>query len=407
VIIIELFSVFGRIGLDDSQFNQGINQAEGKGRGFGESFAKVAAGVVKAGAAITATGVAIGLAAMHWGGQMDARLRGIQAQTNFANDEIQMLKMGVRDLALETGRYTAQEMLTALEDMSIYGRDANEMLALLEYGMMLADSRGESLDDAMSLLSMSLDKAGKSVESGGRYMNVFAQLARETNLPLSTLQNNVVALAPTMNAWNIELEESAGWLARLKQEGIYGTRATSGLAYMFRDLATVTPETANELREMGVELFDMNGNMRDGYAVLNQLKDVMSGMTDKELAAFQQELWGANGTTRAVLKETSQGVRYHNKLFKAEAEARDLAIGYDRAIGYSLTTPTEALIEKLREAGFALDIPFARHTLGNGKAAQRNKAYKYECPSCGQNVRSTADLNIVCGECGVRMERGE
>ena len=105
------------------------------------------------------------------------------------------------------------------------------------------------------------------------------------------------------------------------------------------------------------------------------------------------------------IKETCQGVRYHTKVFKAEAEARDLEIGYHRSIGYSLTTPTEALIEKLKAAGYELEVPFARHTLGNGKAAQRNKSHKYECPECGQSVRSTAELNINCGICEVKMER--
>ena len=105
------------------------------------------------------------------------------------------------------------------------------------------------------------------------------------------------------------------------------------------------------------------------------------------------------------IKETCQGVRYHTKVFKNEAEARDLEIDYNRSIGYSITTPTPELIEKLRKAGFALDVPFARHTLGNGKAPQRNKSHKYECPDCGQSVRSTAELNINCGLCEVKMER--
>jgi len=105
------------------------------------------------------------------------------------------------------------------------------------------------------------------------------------------------------------------------------------------------------------------------------------------------------------IKETCQGVRYHTKVFKAEAEVRDLHIEYDRAIGYSITKPTEALIETLRDAGFTLEVPFARHTLGNGKAVQRNKASKYECPTCGQSVRSTAELNINCGICEIKMER--
>lgn len=49
------------------------------------------------------------------------------------------------------------------------------------------------------------------------------------------------------------------------------------------------------------------------------------------------------------IQDTCQKGRYHNKTFKAEAEARDLQIDYDRAIGYSITSPTEVFTDKLRE----------------------------------------------------------
>ena len=105
------------------------------------------------------------------------------------------------------------------------------------------------------------------------------------------------------------------------------------------------------------------------------------------------------------IKETCQGVRYHTKVFKEVAEACDLIIDYNRSVGYSLTEPSKMLIEKLKEAGYELEIPFARHTLGSSKTAQRNKYHTYSCSECGQTVRSTAELNIKCGICDVIMER--
>ena len=105
------------------------------------------------------------------------------------------------------------------------------------------------------------------------------------------------------------------------------------------------------------------------------------------------------------IKETCQGVRYHTKVFKAEAEARDLNIEYHRSIGYSITSPTEALIDNLEAAGFE-DIPFARHNLGDGKAApKRKKSHKYECPECQQSFRTTAELNLTCSNCDEPMEK--
>ncbi len=105
------------------------------------------------------------------------------------------------------------------------------------------------------------------------------------------------------------------------------------------------------------------------------------------------------------MDETCQNGRYHNKLFKQEAEKRDLTIDYDRAIGYSITSPSETFVEKLRAAGYALEVPFARHTIERSKdRVKRAKAKKYVCPTCGQEVKSTSDLNLICGNCEVKME---
>lgn len=106
------------------------------------------------------------------------------------------------------------------------------------------------------------------------------------------------------------------------------------------------------------------------------------------------------------IRDTCQNGRYHNKTFKKEAEARDLHIEYDRANGYTHTTPTEVFAQKLTDNGFDLSVPFARHSLTKQKSSgDREKPHKYVCPECGQTVRSTQELHISCSLCEVNMER--
>ncbi len=109
------------------------------------------------------------------------------------------------------------------------------------------------------------------------------------------------------------------------------------------------------------------------------------------------------------ITETCQGGRYHNKLFKQECESRGLIIEYDRANGYSTSLPSESFAETLRANGFILKVPFARHTIEirDKKTPDREKAHAYVCPKCGQTVRTTQELNIVCGHCNKPMERAE
>lgn len=51
------------------------------------------------------------------------------------------------------------------------------------------------------------------------------------------------------------------------------------------------------------------------------------------------------------VQDTSRGGRYHNKRFREAAEARDLKISYDPKIGWSITEPTEALIDFIISQG--------------------------------------------------------
>lgn len=105
------------------------------------------------------------------------------------------------------------------------------------------------------------------------------------------------------------------------------------------------------------------------------------------------------------IADTCQKGRYHNKTFKAEAEARDLQIDYDRTIGYSITAPTDAFKKTLEDNGYALEVLFAREIPKGKASADREKPHRYVCPICGQEVKTTADLNIMCGICEVPMER--
>lgn len=105
------------------------------------------------------------------------------------------------------------------------------------------------------------------------------------------------------------------------------------------------------------------------------------------------------------IADTCQKGRYHNKAFKTECELRNLEVGYDRANGYAYTTPTEAFKKTLENAGFVLEVPFARVPPKAKAKAAREKAHKYVCPVCGQEVKTTAELSLICGVCEVPMTR--
>ena len=115
------------------------------------------------------------------------------------------------------------------------------------------------------------------------------------------------------------------------------------------------------------------------------------------------------------IKDCSRGGTYHNKRFKKLAEACDLHIDHHPTYGWSITTPTDALVEFCLENGLTeirlcrndyvpLQIPGSgTHTgtnTGTGAGGKKpSSTRKYVCPCCGLSVRATKSVNVGCLDC--------
>ena len=115
------------------------------------------------------------------------------------------------------------------------------------------------------------------------------------------------------------------------------------------------------------------------------------------------------------VQDCSRGGAYHNKRFKEEAEKRALKIDHHPTYGWTITTPTDALIEwciehelgeikvTRHDGTFAFVPPTGKKTgaptppTPTGKKPSSTR--KYFCPHCGASVRATKDISIICGKC--------
>ena len=121
------------------------------------------------------------------------------------------------------------------------------------------------------------------------------------------------------------------------------------------------------------------------------------------------------------VQDCSRGGVYHNRKFRDEAERRGLVIEHDERYGWTKTSPSEELLDYILQQGWA-DIEMNRGLgwcpppstggksgAGSAPGAERPKAKsstrKYVCPCCGQSVRATKVVNIICGDCNEQMEQ--
>lgn len=108
------------------------------------------------------------------------------------------------------------------------------------------------------------------------------------------------------------------------------------------------------------------------------------------------------------VKDTSRSGTYHNSEFKKACIAHGQNVEYSKKYGWSETSLTENTIKELEIfKGLNNFKPFKvyRDKAENKSKVRNNKSIKYLCPICGQIVRATKEVYVICGNCDVEMER--
>ena len=145
-----------------------------------------------------------------------------------------------------------------------------------------------------------------------------------------------------------------------------------------------------------------------GYHEINITAEYLDRPVENVICTLLHEMCHLYAMENGI-RETSNGGRYHNKEFRRIAEERGLSIGYAKYIGWSVTGSTEGLLKVIKENGLDSPIGYVRTGEGQGEstppAGKKGSTRKYQCPGCGNSVRATKDVNILCMDCGLRMEK--
>ena len=117
------------------------------------------------------------------------------------------------------------------------------------------------------------------------------------------------------------------------------------------------------------------------------------------------------------VQDCSRGGVWHNRKFKETAERVGLICTKNEKCGWT-TAPSDALIEwildhDIEEIRINRTEPTGIRVVGGNTAASggltltgsnpNSHSRKYICPCCGNSVRATKQVNVICGDCMEKM----
>lgn len=310
------YSITGDTRLDTSGFTKGVSSMT------------VAAGNLISDLVKTATSKLAGLAqsSVSVGMNFDASMSQVAATMGTTVDQIQSLTDTAKEMG-STTKFTATQAADALNYLALAGYDANKAAEVLPSVLNLAAAGGMDLAYASDLVTDAM--ASLNIEANKQNVNAFgnklAMAASKANANVSQLGEAILTVGGTaanLKGGTTELTTALGLLANV---GIKGAEGGTHLRNIILSLQSPTKDAREVMEQLGLEVYDAQGNMRQLDDILTDLNTVMDGMTQGDKDSIINALFNKTDLAAVNGLLAAQGEQWET--LAAQIDAADGAMG--------------------------------------------------------------------------------
>ena len=232
---------------------------------------------------ITVPLTAAGAASVKAGMDFDSAMSQVAATMGTTTDDIKDL----RDYAIKMGSstsFSATEAAEALNYMALAGYDADTSMEMLPTVLNLAAAGGMDLAAASDAVTDAQSALGLSTDETTTLIDQMAKASSKTNTSVEQLSSAILTVGGTARTMKGGTKELTAVLGVLADNGIKGSEGGTALRNILLSLQSPTDKAAKTLKEMGVSVYDSEGNMRSMTDILADMNGALSDMTGEERA---------------------------------------------------------------------------------------------------------------------------
>lgn len=269
--------------------------------------------------ALTVPIVGIGTASVKMASDFDGAMSKVQAISGATAEELEALY----DKAIEMGaatKFSAQESAEAFTYMAMAGWDAQQMIDGIGGIMSLAAADGLDLATTSDIVTDALTAFGLQAEDSAHFADVLAQASSSANTNVQMLGESFKYVGPVAGALSFSVEDVALALGLMANSGIKSTQAGTTLRAALASLTKPTDNTAEMMRELGIEIANSDGSMKELSEIMDILRDSFSNLTEVEQANAAAVLFGREAMS-GMLAIVNASEEDYNKLAEAISNA--------------------------------------------------------------------------------------
>lgn len=250
------------------------------------------------------------------------------------------LAEGVKEVSKQT-TYSAAEAAEGLYFIASAGFDAAAAIEVLpvaarfaQAGMLDLAKATEYLLDITRAFDLVEMKDGfidvdPTIENMERVSDVITQGAIDSNASIDQIAAALTnKAAGSARAFGISLEETTAAIETFASVGVKGQIAGTQFAMVTRDLQKVAINSGAALKDLGVQVFDADGEFQNLGQIMIQLEQATAGMSDETKRATYSMLGFQDRSLGALLALSGMGdemVRFEMALYDAGGATKEVA----------------------------------------------------------------------------------
>lgn len=291
-----------------TELSTALERPMSKGERFSAMGQKVALGV-------GALSAAVGVAAVKAFMDFDASMSAVEANTGASAATMGKL----RDAALEAGArtvYSATESADAINELAKAGVSTTDILqGGLDGALDLAASGQMGVADAAELTASALNEFGLQGNQASHVADLLAAGANTAQGGVSDMGEALKMVGTTASQLGMSIEDTTGAITMMASQGIVGSDAGTQLRSALIGLTSASGPARAEMQQLGISMYDSQGNFVGLANFAGQLKEKLSALTPEQRANAMGVLFSnaAMSVGNTLYEQGAEGVNKFTK----------------------------------------------------------------------------------------------
>lgn len=208
------------------------------------------------------------------------------------------------DAAKEAGLttiFSASQAGEALNYLALAGYNVEQSIETMPDILTIAAAGAMDLGRASDMVTDAMNALDLSIEDTNEFIDKMAKTAQSSNTNVEQLGNAILTVGGTATVLSGGVTELDTALGLLANAGIKARVGGTALRQILLNLTDPSTKAAEKIEELGLEVFDLDGNIRPLKDIFTDLNNIMADFTDQE----RMEALGAMFDKRQIRSATA------------------------------------------------------------------------------------------------------